>query len=326
MRRGTRAGLVLGVLLAASVACGEGSSESNGDAASPAPTSAGATQGEPTPGDVSGEPTQGEPAPGAGSGESSGSNPGAPTATEGATPPGQPELESFLAACAQNVETWRPGQLTYTRRLSVPLHQARTYRAQVDIQPGAQDRPAPDANTGAAGVEVKCGVAARLVPLSDDVSVDSQEWVLRDFDQPAVVKWDWSVQAVTAHDSQVRLELRPAVADAEGRHIIPAAEDNSDLTMSGDTDVTVVATRFQRFYQWWDDNWGPLQTIVGALGVAVLALLTWMGKVRGWFSRTQAASAPEPPPPARKRPPTPRAPEPSGRKTASSGRGRGRPR
>jgi hypothetical protein len=178
-------------------------------------------------------------------------------------------------------------------------------------------------NTSVAGVQVKCGVAARLIPLSADVAVDDAAWVLREFDQPAVVQWDWSVRAVTTHNSQVRLELRPAVADAEGRHIIPAADDNSDLTMSGDTDVTVVATRFQRFYQWWDDNWGPLQTIVGALGVAVLALLTWMGKVRGWFTRTRSAPGPDTAAPAGKKLPTPRTPKSSGRKPASSGRGRG---
>jgi hypothetical protein len=175
-------------------------------------------------------------------------------------------------------------------------------------------------------VQVKCGVAARLVPLSEDVAVDDAAWVLREFDQPAVVQWDWSVRAVTTHSSQVRLELRPAIADAEGRHIIPAAEDNSDLTMSGDTDVTVVATRFQRFYQWWEDNWGPLQTIAAALGVAVLGLLTWMGTVRGWFTKTRSASGPGTPAPAIKKLPAPRAPSSSGRKKESTGRARGRPR
>lgn len=215
-------------------------------------------------------------------------------------------------------------QLRFTKRMTIPLHQSRTYRAQVDIQPGAQDQPAPDADTGIAGVQVTCGVAARLVPLSPDVAVDDRQWVLRELDQPALVPWDWSVRAVTTHPSQVRLELRPAIADAEGRHVIPAADDNSDLSMSGDTDVTVAATRFQRLYQWWQDNWGPLQTIVGALGVAVLALLTWLGKVRGWFRTTRAASGtdPAPEPGARRRTPRPRKPE-SGRKPAGSGRGRG---
>jgi len=305
--RGTRAVLVLGVLLSVLAACAGGSAENGSTQPAPTTTSADVVPG------------TGQPPPEGAS--------GSPTSTEGPAQPGPGDLQAFLADCAKNVETWRPGQLRYTRQLSIPLHQARTYRAQVDIQPGAQDQPAPDANTGIAGVEVKCGVAARLVPLSDDVAVeDGGNWVLRDFDQPAVVQWDWSVRAVTTHSTQVRLELRPAIADAEGRHIIPAAEDNSDLTMSGDTDVTVVATRFQRFYQWWSDNWGPFQTVAGGLGVAVLALLTWLGKVRGWFSKPESVSEPDPPPPSRTKPPAPRSPEASGRKTAGSGRGRGRGR
>lgn len=306
--RRIRGALVLALLLSGLAGCSGGSNPAAGPAvsftASSAPTAASSasTQSEPVPGGPAGAP-----------------------ATQSGTG-GSADLQAFLASCARNVDTWRPGQLRYTRRLSIPLHQARTYRAQVDIAPGAPSKPAPDVNTDIAGVQVKCGVAARLVPLSADVSVISGEWVLREFDQPAVVQWDWSVRALTTHASQVRLELRPAIADAQGQHIIPAAEDNSDLTMSGDSDVTVVATRFQRFYQWWQDNWGPLETILGALGVAVLALLTWLGKVRGWFSRPQPAGETDPDPPVERRPPRPRSPESSGRKPAGSGRGRGRPR
>jgi len=303
--RGTRAALALGLVLGVLAACG-GAGDGNAGAPAPVPTSAEPTAAEPS----SAEATQGSPPP---------PGDGSPSV------PSSPDLKAFLADCAKNVDTWHPGQLRYTRRLSIPLHQARTYRAAVDIQPGAQDQPAPDANTGIAGVQVKCGVAARLVPLSADVTVDGGgDWVLREFDQPAVVQWDWSVRAVTTHSTQVRLELRPAIADAEGRHIIPAAEDNSDLTMSGDTDVTVVATGFQRFYQWWSDNWGPLQTIAGALGVAVLAVLTWVGKVRGWFSKGRPAEEPEQP--VRPGPPAPRSPQSSARRPAGSGRSRGRPR
>lgn len=305
MRRAThatRAAVALALLLGVLAACtGAGEGSPGAGAPSPAPTSA-----EPTGG-------TGQPAPGNSSATATGT-------------PGEPDLQAFLATCAQKADAWQPGQLAYTRRLTIPLHQSRTFRAQVDINPGAQGKPAPDANSTTAGVQVKCGVAARLVPLSADVAVDSSEWVLREFDQPAVVHWDWSVRAVTTHLSQVRLELRPAIADHEGRHIIPAAEDNSDLTMSGDTDVTVVATRFQRFYQWWQDNWGPLQTVLGALGVAVLALLTWLGKVRGWFRKEGTAEGPEEEPEVRRRPPAPRSPQSSARKAAGSGRCRGRPR
>jgi hypothetical protein len=162
----------------------------------------------------------------------------------------------------------------------------------VDINAGAQDQPPPDEGTAADNIQVKCGVAARLVALSDNVQVDSEDWVLREFDQPAVVEWDWSVTAVKTHPTQVRLELRPAIADADGRHIVPAAEDNTDLTAGSDVDVTVTATRMERFYDWWDENWGPLKGILAALGVGIIGCLGFLAKVRGmWpFKKTAVPS------------------------------------
>ena len=71
--------------------------------------------------------------------------------------------------------------------------------------------------------------------------------------------------------------------------------------MSGDTDVTVVAAGFQRFYQWWQDNWGPLQTIAGAIGGRGPRSTDLGGaRLRGWCQHgaaapTQPARAADPP-------------------------------
>jgi hypothetical protein len=76
------------------------------------------------------------------------------------------EFQQFLADCAHSFEGWRPGQVTYPHDVDVPLDGSRNYRARIDISPGAQDRPAPDADTAAVPLEVRCGIGALRSPWS----------------------------------------------------------------------------------------------------------------------------------------------------------------
>jgi hypothetical protein len=191
------------------------------------------------------------------------------------------EFQQFLADCAHSFEGWRPGQVTYPHDVDVPLDGSRNYRARIDISPGAQDRPAPDADTAAVPLEVRCGIGARLVPVGTSVDVDDQDWVLLEFGEPGTVQWNWTITAGEPRDAQVRLELRPAVALVDGGYTVPAEDTNPGTTTTTfTTDVHVQTSLLQRAGTWVTDSWPVITSVAVALGGGILALLTWGKKVR----------------------------------------------
>lgn len=191
------------------------------------------------------------------------------------------EFQQFLADCAHSFEGWRPGQVTYPHDVDVPLAGSRNYRARIDISPGAQDRPAPDADTAAVPLEVRCGIGARLVPVGTSVDVDDQDWVLLEFGEPGTVEWNWTITAGEPRDAQVRLELRPAVALVDGGYTVPAEDTNPGTTTTTfTTDVHVQTSLLQRAGTWVTDSWPVITSVAVALGGGILALLTWGKKVR----------------------------------------------
>jgi hypothetical protein len=197
---------------------------------------------------------------------------------------GDEPLGEFLAACEQKSDAWRSGRVTYPSELEIPLDEGRTYQARIDIRTGAGEETVPS-GSAAAEVAVQCGVAARLVPLSSDVTVDFTEWSLQVFDEPGTVEWDWTVTAAAAHDTQVRLEFRPAVKAQDGSIVVPAADTSRAVSAAYTSAVHVQAKALEHVYYWWDHNWTKLAGIVAAIGAAAAAVWFWfMARRKEWIA------------------------------------------
>jgi len=230
---------------------------------------------------------------------------GSTTASEGESPDtgSDGEFEQFVAACADSFEGWRPGQASYPRTLDIDLDESRTYTARIDIRPGAQEQPAPDAQTGTADLQVRCGIGARLVAVGSSVSVDDGDWFLQQFGEPGTVQWDWTVTATAAPDAELRLELRPAVAAVDGSYTVPAEANANTTTTSFTTDVHVRTSAIQQVGGWFDDSWPIITAVAVALGGAILGFIAWVKKLRAAIAPPTAPGAPAPalpavPPPA----------------------------
>jgi hypothetical protein len=118
--------------------------------------------------------------------------------------PSGDEMEQYLAACGQQLDSRQLGQVAYPRSLRVPLGQEAMYEASLDIRPDAEQQPAPNADTQIATIEVRCGVGARLVGLGESVAVEDEgEWIYLQFDNPGVFEWAWVIRATKPEDSQV---------------------------------------------------------------------------------------------------------------------------
>jgi hypothetical protein len=174
-----------------------------------------------------------------------------PTAEPPPPPLNDADLQRYVTDCARQIDSWRPGQVRFAATLTIPLNQSAEYQATVDIRSGAQEQPAPSPGTLAENVVVRCGLGARLVPVGSGVSIGNQdEWILRDFDTPGVVEWDWTIRATDADDTQVRLEIRPAVAVVYGGYVVPANEDSHAPTVSYLTDIHVGAPLVDSAESW----------------------------------------------------------------------------
>lgn len=215
--------------------------------------------------------------------------------TTSASPSGN-DLEKFLADCEAQLENWRPGQVRFPQSVTVPLDQSATYRASIDIRPGAQAQPAPEKGVRTAAVEVRCGLGARLVRLGDNVSIENEGvWQLREFDTPGVVEWAWDIKASKPENAGVRLEMRPAVAVVGGGRVVPANDDSRAPTVSFDSDIVVDASLVDQADFFADNSWPKIVGIATLLGGALIALITFAWKfaraIRG-RDPNQATQAP----------------------------------
>ncbi|MET0724753.1 MAG: hypothetical protein ABWY36_00280 [Leifsonia sp.] len=228
----------------------------------------------------------GEELPGAGAPETGGEPSGTPAQPE-ETFDAQSALEAFQRDCAQGVQNWRDAQVDFPGTLTVKLDESLNYNAAVDIR----SEPLPpdeviETDGGSAefeSVQIRCTVAARVIAVGDALTVDEESnelaggWILQEFTPTGVVEWSWTVDAVKPVDQELRLELRPAiVAGASLDELTYSSASQASFT----TDVHVEATMLQAVNFWFDSNWGLIVAIVTPIGIAVLALLGWMRKVR----------------------------------------------
>jgi hypothetical protein len=138
------------------------------------------------------------------------------------------------------------------------------------------------------------------------VSVDDDDWFLREFGEPGEVQWDWTVTATAPRDAELRLELRPAVAAVDGSYTVPAESNPNTATTSFTTAVHVRTSALQAVGRWFDANWPIVTTVFVALGGAVLGLVRWTTQlrsaVRGNRTPAPAAASPSPSPAGRRIP------------------------
>jgi hypothetical protein len=202
------------------------------------------------------------------------------------SPPGSAghSLRSFLDDCAKDVNDWQRGAAVYPRILSIELNESATYDAGIDIRGSgtgnlrAQFDPAQ--TYAEVPVDVRCGLGARLVSDSDSLEVDKTDWHFQQFDQPGTTHWSWTVKAKKAEGATLRLELRPAVAVAEGGYVVPAEDGKYSPTSGFTTQVQVEASPLQHLYAWWDENWPKIVGIGAALGAAIGGVLAWIEKLK----------------------------------------------
>jgi hypothetical protein len=213
--------------------------------------------------------------------------------------PSPDELEQHLAACAQQLDSRQLGQVAYPRFLRVPLGREAMYEASLDIRPGAEQQPAPEAGTQVETVEVRCGVGARLVGLGESVAVDDEnEWIYVEFDTPGVFEWAWIVRATKLEDSQVRLELRPAVAVSGGGFVVPGNDDPRAPTVGYESDIDVQAGLVDQADSFASDTWPKIARVAGVIAMALLALVAFYWKFRR-AARGEEEDEPAPPHPRR---------------------------
>lgn len=197
-------------------------------------------------------------------------------------------LEAFRNECAQGVQNWRAAQVDYPDDLTVGLNESVDYNAAVDIN----DEPLPpdqviETDGGSAtaeAVQVRCTVAARVVPVGDALTIEEQAselaggWILQEFTPTGIVEWSWTVTAIKPVDQDLRLELRPAIVLNSTSSLDELYSSASQASFS--TEVHVEANPVQSMGYWFTTNWGAIAAIAAAIGGATLAVLAWMRKVR----------------------------------------------
>ena len=183
-----------------------------------------------------------------------------------------------MAECEQGIQKWKDsaGQLDYPETLALKVGVPSTYNAAIDIS-AAQAPPddliiVPSGRATSEPIFVKCGVAARLVPVGElSVSPGSDEWITRGFSPAGVLEWAWTVSTDTSGPKQLRLELQPAALSADGP-LGGGAQTAEVLTA-----VSVQATAIDSASDWMTTQWPKLVGVVAALGLAGAALLGWKG-------------------------------------------------
>lgn len=207
-----------------------------------------------------------------------------PTATPPATtaPRAEPdakELEAFLADCEKNINKWQMGQVDYPGRMSVDMGDSAAYVVAVDIRnkPVTAEKVIPAEDPESAPVAVQCLLGARLVPVGEALTVDESDWIVREFTPTGFLNWSWAVKALAPGDHDLVLELRPTLEDLDGYTLVGGNSPPNTTTFV--SRVHVHASWIQHAGQWWDENWGTVLLISGAIGVALPALIKWGGDV-----------------------------------------------
>jgi hypothetical protein len=185
-----------------------------------------------------------------------------------------------LATCRQNDPEWHPGQVDYPKSLTLPLNEAKSYVAAVDIRstPPPATTVLPLGPTGQAPIAVKCALGARLVtPPDNSLAASNTDWNVREFTPTGVVNWSWSITALRPGDHDIQLELEPVlVTSANG---VPVGSGTADTATTFLTPVHVDTFWFEAASFWWKDNWPSIALICGGIGAAILALIKWGGSL-----------------------------------------------
>lgn len=209
-----------------------------------------------------------------------------PTDPGVAPDPAAEALRPWVQECRQRVgDTEFAGTVTYPATLRADLDQTVTYQAVVTLE--ESDLAAeevvtiPEGDAAERQIRVQCVVGARLLPVGDEVMVDEDPealgggWVNRRFTGSGSVDWSWTVTPTVPEDQQVQLQLRPTLAIDDGTQTIPASSVTTFVTT-----IDVQGTLVQRVAHWFDQEWPRVTGVALALGLAVLAVLTWWHRVR----------------------------------------------
>jgi hypothetical protein len=214
-------------------------------------------------------------------------------------PPAAPQARAaaaeFAAQCDRNINSWQRGSAFFPSALNVKMEESRAYVAGIDISGSndLRDRLPNDISYTEASVDVRCGLGARLESTSPIAQVDETDWIMLEFDATGKLQWTWKITGKKPGSTDLKLELRPAVAVVDGGLVVPAGDTTTPTTVFG-TKLQVTATWTQHLYSWWEDNWGKLTGIVAAIGGAAVGVRAWMHKFRGPREATTAPEASSP--------------------------------
>jgi hypothetical protein len=232
----------------------------------------------------------------------SGNGDASPYPTSGTTSPGPSvspsgsELAAHLARCEEGINSWKEsaGQIDYPRTLKVTLGQPTTYNAAIDISdapmPADQVITVPSGDATSEPITVKCGVAARLIPIGDITVTPAQDsWITREFSPSGVAEWTWTVRTDTTSNKELQLVLMPAhLGDG-----VPLA--SGGITAEVFTQVEVTSTGIDRLSDWFANQWVKLAAMVVTLAGAFAAAVKWLGlpwPPTKWFRAKGDASPP----------------------------------
>ena len=199
-----------------------------------------------------------------------------------------PQLDRFRADCAAGARVdWRAAQVDYPKTLAATVGEGSVYEAAVDARdarPPADRVIAVDSGNGAVKqVGVKCRLAARLIPSSDQLTIDpaGDEWQYRDFSSTGVVQWAWTITPTKPAPQKLTLVVQPAV-DLSGSTGQPLSSygTGSNVEVRVFTDVDVHGTLVERVGYWFETQWPILVAIGTALLLVARPLWTWWQRKR----------------------------------------------
>jgi hypothetical protein len=278
------------ILVAGSVmACGSATSSAGGSAGGSAGSSAGSGTG--SAGGEDNDYDYAIPGEDDGTGSGAGGAAGGGTGSAGgaAGEPGgtrDPQLSQYLENCRSKIQNWREAKVDYPAPVTVQLDNAYSYVAAIDIrsnpEPASDVLNAPSAQADSAAV--RCEVSARLVSTDPRmVAINPQEWQRREFTPAGVANWAWTVVPSREGDSDLRLELQPALKNESGENLDDS--ESAAITATYLTHLRVdprppppppppppLTDRVQ-------EGWGYAVLAAGALSVAIIASIKFGGDI-----------------------------------------------
>lgn len=216
---------------------------------------------------------------GACSGQGAGDGPGG----GGPAPSPDPGLNEFLQDCQTHTGTWREGEVAYPGQLPLKSGGSATYSATVDVRNVPMNPTAiPGNSTRTEPIIAQCTIAARLVPVGDQVTTSPSDWIVREFNPSGKVDWSWTVSTSSAHDQQVRLELQPALRTKDGQTYVGTS---GPQVTSFTSEIIVEASFPQQIAQWITDN----KVASGVIAVALVGLLGFLVSLLGSANKIKNA-------------------------------------